>query len=372
MSGLVVIPYTPYVFSRERNRPLFWQLSGALRIQAAATSSPANARIVLRGTPTNSVKCRSARSLRSRFLERPAGEATMRLPLFLLLAIGSVLPASASPAESQPPGLKITTRFTSGRARPSITTQFVKGARSRVERDILGHPRVTINQCDRHQVVQLDPEARQYTSYQLNEQGRPAGSEAAPPTRTPIQTEPSGGTLVVSIETTDTGERKKLFGYTARHVITTQTMIPGPGAVTQGQEIVRDGWYIDLDVNAGCAPRPNGAAFAFLSGSSRPAGSAPKADKIEVHRKGAPENGFALSITTKQTSRSPSGETFTSESLTEVVELSSAPLDPALFEVPEGVQKVDRLPDYIAASAKPSPPQGTWDTIKRYWTSLLR
>jgi hypothetical protein len=256
-----------------------------------------------------------------------------------------------------------------GRARPSITTQFVKGTRSRIERDILGHPRVTINQCDQHQVVQLDPEAREYTSYRLNEQGRPAGSQAAP--RTPIQTELSGGTLVVNIETTDTGERKKIFGYTARHVIERQTMTPGAGAVSQGQEIVRDGWYIDLDVNAGCGPRPNGAAFAFLGVSSGPAGSAPKIDKIEIHSKGARENGFAVSVTTKQTSRSPSGEAFSRESLSDVVELSTAPLDPALFDVPEGFQKVDRLPDYIAATARPTP-QGAWDTVKRYWTSLLR
>jgi hypothetical protein len=217
---------------------------------------------------------------------------------------------------------------------------------------------------------QLDPEARQYTSYRLNDQGRPAGSQQAP--RTAIPPESSGGTLVVNIETTDTGERKKLFGYTARHVIETQTMLPGPGAVSQGQEIVRDGWYIDLDVNVGCGPSRKAMAVAVGVLFGGPAGSPMKVDKIEVHRKGAAENGFALSLTTKQTSHSPSGEAFTSESRSEVVELSAAPLDHALFEVPEGFQKVDRLPDYIAATAPPSPPQGPWDTIKRYWTNLLR
>ncbi len=294
----------------------------------------------------------------------------MRLPLLLLLALGSVLPAAlaafAAPAET--PDLKITTRFTSGRALASTTTQYIKGQRSRIEREILGHPRVTINQCDQHQVLQLDPEARQYTSYRLNEQGRPvSGPEASP--RTPLSTEPSGGTLVVNIETDDTGERKKLFGYPARHVITTQTMIPGPGAVTLGQEFMRDGWYIDLDVNAGCAPRPKGVAF-LLMGGSMSRGGAMKMDKIETHSKGPAENGFAVSLTTKTTSSVPSGKAFVSESLTEVAEISTAPLDTALFDVPAGFQKVDRLQDYIAATARPRP-LGPWETVKRYWTSLF-
>jgi hypothetical protein len=297
----------------------------------------------------------------------------MRLPFLLLLALGSAWPA---PAET--PDLKITTRFTSGRALASTTTQYLKGQRSRVEREFFGHTRVTINQCDQRQVLQLDPEARQYTSYPLNEQGRPVGSAAAP--RTPVapgpseqalrQPEPSGGTLVVNFETTDTGERKKIFGYTARHVIETQTMIPGPGAVTRGQETVRDGWYIDLDVNFGCGPKPKGRVGAFLIGVSTPPGGARKMDKIEAHRKGAAETGFAVSLTTKTTSHA-AGKVFTSESLSEVVELSAAPLDPALFEVPEGFQKVDRLQDYIAANARPQS-LGPWETVKRYWTSLFR
>jgi hypothetical protein len=228
---------------------------------------------------------------------------------------------------------------------------------------------VTINQCDQHQVLQLDPEARQFTSYRLNERGLPVGSAAAPPLK--IQTEPSGGTLVINIETTDTGERKKLFGYTARHVIETETMVPGPGAVTQGQQIVRDGWYIDLDVNVGCGPSRKamaGTVGVLYGGSAR---GPMKVDKVEVHRKGAPETGFAVSLTTKSTSNGPAGKAFASESLSEVVELAAAPLAPALFDVPEGFRKVDRLQDYIAATARPRP-LGPWETVKRYWTSLFR
>jgi hypothetical protein len=288
----------------------------------------------------------------------------MRLPLLILLALGSGL--SAAPAAT--PDLKITTRFSAGRRPPSTTTQYVKGDRSRVERELLGHTRVTINQCDQHQVLQLDPEARRYTSYPLNEQGLPAGS---PPSAQALpQPVPSGGTLVVNVETTDTSERKKIFGYTARHVITRQTMLPGPGAVTQTQEIERDGWYIDLDVKLGCAPRPNGALATVGVLYGGVAGRSIKTDKVEFHRKGEPETGFAVSLTTRNTSHGRDGKAYFNETLNEVVALSTAPLDPALFELPEGFQKADRLRDYAAAG--PSPSQGPWDTIKRYWSTLFR
>jgi hypothetical protein len=316
------------------------------------------------------------------------GSSTMRISPLSLLAFGIVVPAAL--AQAPTPDLKIVTQFTTGRQPPSTTTQYVKGPRSRIERDFAGHPRVTINQCDQHQVVQLDPAAREYTSYQLDDQGRAAGTRVRaaagtqvgaaarttagariPPNARPI--EPSGGTLVVNIETTDTGERKRLFGYEARHVIEKETRTPGPGAIARGQETVRDGRYIDLDFNAGCAPKRKGA-FGLLVGASFPRGTTPKFDKIEVHRKGVAETGFAVSLATKTTVPRPNADPFVSESLQEVVELSNAPLDPALFDVPKGYKKVERLPDYIAPNlaANRQPAGSTWDALKRYWASFFR
>lgn len=250
----------------------------------------------------------------------------MWLPLLLLLALGSVLPAPAAPADS--PDVKITSRFTDSRGQASVTTTYIKGSRSRVERDVGGHRRVTINQCDAHQVLQIDRDARQYTSYALNPQGFPANARPIPEEMRPV---PSGGTLAIAIETTDTGERKAFFGFTARHVITRDTRVPGPGAITPRQESVRDGWYVD--VNPGCVRRPNGI-FGLLGGGV--AGQPMQADKIEVHRKGAPVAGYAVRLTTTTTSHGASGRVFANENITEVLDLSTAPLDPKLFDIPEG------------------------------------
>ena len=147
-------------------------------------------------------------------------------------------------------------------------------------------------------------------------------------------------------------------------------MVPRPGAVTQAQEIERDGWYIDLDVKLGCAPRPKAAAatFGVLFGGSPAAQS--KSTRSNSTAKARPKTASPSPLTTKNTSHGRHGKAYFNETRNEVVALSTAPLDPALFELPEGFQKVDRLPDYVAA--RPSPPQGPWDTIKRYWTTLFR
>lgn len=290
----------------------------------------------------------------------------MRVSLIPLLALG-VLPFAA-PARTRTPDLKITTRFTIGRQPPSMTTQYIKDHRSRIERDFAGHPRVTINQCDQHRVFQLDPEARQYTTYQLDDEGRAAGTASS--SARPLA--PSGGTLYVNFETTDTGERKNFFGYPARHLVEKQTMRPGPGAVSQGQETVRDGWYIDLDFNPGCGPKRR-VVSGFLIGATFPSGTTRTFDKIDVHRKGVAETGFPVSLTTKTSSPGANSKPVVSESVQEVVELSNAPLDPTLFELPEGYKRVDRLPDYIAPPmAARRSPESPWEALKGYWVSLFR
>ena len=64
----------------------------------------------------------------------------------------------------------------------------------------------------------------------------------------------SGGTLKIWIENIDTGERKEIFGHTARHIITREKRIAGPGACSKPSLSETDGWYIDGSVYAGMAP----------------------------------------------------------------------------------------------------------------------
>jgi hypothetical protein len=133
-----------------------------------------------------------------------------------------------------------------------------------------------------------------------------------------------------------------IFGLTARHKIRTEREVPGPGAISEAQEIKRDGWYIDVNVPEGCPLRVT--PFQGVAIEPAIAADSTKIDKIEIHYTGVEEVGFPIKVTTM--SRIPA---YTSKM--EVTELSTAPLDPALFEVPAGFKQVQRFTE-----RPPSPP----------------
>ena len=73
----------------------------------------------------------------------------------------------------------------------------------------------------------------------------------------------------LAIALTDTGERKPMFGFTARRVKSTMTRQAGPGTCDPGNDTIEtDGWYIDY--------MPEGAAT--------PAAGAGRADRHRDRR----------------------------------------------------------------------------------------
>jgi hypothetical protein len=148
-------------------------------------------------------------------------------------------------------------------------------------------------------------------------------------------------TLRIETTTLDTGERKDFFGHTARHVITTRRQIPLEGSKSNAQEMVTDGWYIDLDISISCDQKRlwGKPAHAFLT-----AGNAP-IEKMEFVDKGEPESGFAIEskITTKEAIALSDLTKTDRTSIHEmrVTQLVEGPLDPGLFIIPTGFAKLN-------------------------------
>lgn len=258
--------------------------------------------------------------------------------------------------------LKITERSSTRGAPERASTTYISGRRTRSELRSstgfqawnggptvfsYGHRTATIYQCDARRDLFLDLDSHEYMSIEIDEQGRPAGPR---PMGTPMPLQPSGATLTVSIEDIDTGERKSILGYTARHIVRIERRVPGPGAISLAQESKRDGWYIDLDMPEGCPPRNRSAgAFALVSGSTNG-----RIDKIEVHHSGVTEVGYPLEVTDPPFSKR------------EVIELSTAPLDPALFELPAGFKQVANL-----SAQPPLPPTSKFLRVWAWvWQSI--
>jgi hypothetical protein len=189
--------------------------------------------------------------------------------------------------------LKITERATTRGFPPRTSTTYISGHRTRIETRSFsgyracsggptafsyGHRTATIYQCDARRLIFLDLDSHEYTSIEIDEQGRPTSLR---PMGAPMPMQPSGATLTINIEEIDTGERKVMFGYTARHIIRTERRVPGPGAISLAQETNRDGWYIDRDMPEGCPPR-NRRAEAFLLISSGTNGRVDKSRYITL------------------------------------------------------------------------------------------
>jgi hypothetical protein len=313
-----------------------------------------------------------------------------------------ILAFAIAPAIAQAGDLKITTRMMSPgpglHPTETVTTTdtvWVKngGERSRNEwrpssgwanspdekmTYTYGPHMASIWQCDARRFVQLNLDDKQYEAHDLNEYGYPKPVS-------PTKLEPHPGVAVnapavdVTVHVVDTGERRELFGHTARHVITTEKKLPSPGACTPLSETLTDGWYIDLEFRTSCLqpekymehlretmglpPRPvhTSAAFSVLAPGNCN-------DRFLLHYKGVPERGFPLKVTTRTKTqlKMPDGNVEQVERTDEreVTELSEAPLAPALFDIPPGFKRVDHV---IAEAPVPFGVR-----VRMAWESLVR
>jgi hypothetical protein len=209
------------------------------------------------------------------------------------------------------------------------TVTMIKGARERSETHTgYGFDTVNITQCDLKRTIQISDSARKYIISPM-ETGEPS-APTTPASRPDAPTTPSsrGGVVDYFNSVVDTGERKEMFGFTARHVKTTTEITAPAGTCNPGhRKIELDGWYIDLNVEFNCDTNRTPT----MPTSRQPAGGC--RDKMNMRKQGTGKTGYALIETVKM--YGDDGQVIVTQTK-EVVELSRASLDPALFDVPAG------------------------------------
>lgn len=220
----------------------------------------------------------------------------------------------------------------------SESTTLIKGRRSRSE--VMNGLMVSITQCDLARDLQLNPQTKTYVVNQYDD-----GTVSDPKQVDAKGTVPAtkGGTMYITTTLKDTGERKQMFGYTARHIVQTVVIESSADAcVPTNSKMEMDMWVIDDQFGLTCqqnrqyVPRPTGKNGGCT-------------DKIVPKTIGTGKSGYAL--WQKLTSFDPSGkESFSM--IQEVVELSKATLDQALFEAPADYREVkDSAAMYSSASS---------------------
>jgi hypothetical protein len=156
----------------------------------------------------------------------------------------------------------------------------------------------------------------------------------------------SGGKVTTTITTKDTGERKQMFGYPAKHLIITMETVSSPDACTPtNSKMQMDGWYIDAEFALDCDyGQTYAAAYEGKKGGCK--------DKTEVKQIGTVKRGYP--VYEKMTMFDKNGaESFSM--VNEVVELSKATLEASLFEVPADYRQVTDSSQLYAAAANSNP-----------------
>jgi hypothetical protein len=224
------------------------------------------------------------------------------------------------PAPSPPQDVRFKTSYVTGDQKTETVT-FVKGERERFEFQDM----VLLKQHDQKRVIQI---SRAANTYLVAPEGMPAADSSVAAVA-PGAPPKAPGVVMVATTIVDTGERKTAFGQQARHVKTMIDKQPLAGACdTSKQRIETDGWYIDL-------PKALQAQAAPAEAPGAPAGGCN--DQVNATHNGDPQAlGFPIAYTT--TIIGDDGRP--SVVSMEVADFEMTTLDPALFEIPQGLNAV--------------------------------
>jgi hypothetical protein len=228
--------------------------------------------------------------------------------------------------------IKVITKSAAG-GQSFTSTTYIKGGRQRTE----GVGYTSIYQCDLKRVIQINDKTRSYLIMPLaGDEASKSGNaqKAGAHTR-------RGGVITYTTTTTDTGERKQIHGLTARHLKSKTVIEASEGACTpMNMEMETDGWYVDLPGGLNCTTDESGAP-------KFPVEQSDCVDEVRFKSVGTAKLGYPVMTTTSMRfntgADSPAVNMPSSSSTQEVVELSNAKLDAALFDIPAGYKEVKSM-----------------------------
>jgi len=223
----------------------------------------------------------------------------------------------------------------------SSSESSIKGAR---ERSVSAGPAgsiITLRQCDLHRTLTLNEQAQTYFVAE-DPQDENAAKAAALATGAPVG-DASGGKITLTTTVTDTGERKTMYGYPARHLKAKVVQEPSPDACTQvRQSFEIDGWFADISKELdGCAA---------IAPPVQQGGGCH--DTVISRRVGSGKPGYPL----QESISMPAPDGSKTIVTVQISELTKQNLPPEMFDVPEGYRKVNSLAE-LTGSGMSGPAQ---------------
>jgi hypothetical protein len=223
----------------------------------------------------------------------------------------------------------------------SMTQQtLIKGPRERTTMDTgTGASVVTIRQCDLKRSLSINDSRKTYLiKPDVEEDNSKPADAASVDENSASQT---SGTVTYISSVTDTGERKKFHGYTAKHLKMTVISEPSHKACNTAKEKYEiDGWYVDIEGQSTC--QQFSPYMDDVKGCQ---------DHIVLKQTGSVKPGLPVQETITVTNGDGQQTVIT----TEVTDLKEAPLAAELFDVPPDYKQVKTSNAlYGAPSAPPA------------------
>jgi hypothetical protein len=232
------------------------------------------------------------------------------------------------PVAAQAQDLHIKKSITVGGNFVSSTETSIKGARERVVSQSPTGATITLHQCDLKRTITINEQAQTY--FVANDAQDDAAVKAAA-MLTGGPSADSGGYITETVAVTDTGERKTMYGYPARHLKAKVEIKSSANACSQvNQSYALDGWYADIskDLSSGCQQ--------FLPPIRQGEGCS---DRVIRKRSGSAKPGYPLAESL--TLHNANGTT--TQIGMQTSEISKQSLEKELFEIPAGYTEVKSL-----------------------------
>ncbi|HKW18467.1 MAG TPA: hypothetical protein VJO35_13250 [Terriglobales bacterium] len=257
--------------------------------------------------------------------------------LVILIAV-----SVAATAQQKTEDIHIKKSITVGGNFVSSTETSIKGARERSVTQTPAGNTITLRQCDLKRTLTLNEQAQTYLVN--NDPQDENAAKAAALVMGGAAPEAQGGKITVTTTITDTGERKTMYGYPARHLKAKVTQEPSAHACSQVRQTFEiDGWFADIT-------KEQSACVTLAPPVQQSNGCT---DKVISRRLGTGKPGYPLQENI--TVPTPDGSTMTVGIITS--ELTKQSLPGELFDVPAGYRQVNSLAELNGAAPQAVPMQ---------------
>jgi len=214
----------------------------------------------------------------------------------------------------------------------------IKGARERTVSTTATGKNITVRQCDLKRTVTLNEQTQ---AYLVTEDPKDEAALRAAALLNGEQPPAAGPAIIQTTTLTDTGERKPMMGFTARHLKTTVDVESAQGTCSQvSQKYEIDGWYADLNKEeATCSQslppvRETGGCH----------------DPVIQRHSGNGKPGYPLTETIVM----HNADSSTMEVNVSISGISKQPQDAKLFDVPASYRQVNSVAELNTAAPQPS------------------